>query len=245
MHTYKNPGVYWVRLTADDGCGLPNSKSEVFTKVHINSPPTAVIDAQKEACAGENNLSDASRSMDADNDPLKYVWDFGDGNQDEGVSPIHRYRKGGFYRLLLTVTDNSGLSCNRAMAEKVIHGIDAPVAEAGEDRVVCANKPILFYGSLSSGGNRSIQSHEWDFGDGQQGGGVQALHAYSQAGLYTVRLKISVPPEGNCDNVSEDLLTVKDLPSPVVAFDFHPVGCSGSDISFDASPPMAGKQRGI
>jgi PKD repeat protein len=239
-HTYRRPGVYPVRLTVDDGTGLSNAKTEMFIKVHINSSPSAVIDAPTEVCAGENILLDASRSSDPDKDPLKYVWDFGDGTVGEGVNPVHVYKQGGLFRVLLTVMDNSELPCNVALAEVVVYAVDAPVAKAGEDRTMCANMSVLFDGSHSSGGNRSIQGYEWDFGDGHQGGGIRTFHTYTQAGLYTVKLKISVPPEGNCENYSEDELTIKVLPSPIVAFDFSQSGCAGKEMVFDAGASTAG-----
>jgi len=239
-HTFARPGAYPVRLIVDDGRGLANSRSEAFIKVRINSPPKVTILAPENVCAGETVLLDAGRSTDPDDDPLKYEWDFGDGSAGEGVNPVHVYRTGGAYRIRLTVTDNSGLPCNSSLAETVIHVIDAPVAEAGPNFTVCANRPVRFDGSLSSGGSRPIQGYEWDFGDGQQGGGVKAVHTFAQAGLYTVRLKITVPLEGSCENVSEDELILKVLPSPVVSFSFSPVGCTGQAILFDAVASSAG-----
>jgi PKD repeat protein len=239
-HTYERPGAYPVRLIVDDGNGLANSRSEAFIKVCINSPPSVKILAPENVCAGETVLLDAGRSTDPDDDPLKYEWDFGDGTSGEGVNPVHVYRTGGTYRIRLSVTDNSGLPCNSSLVETIIHVIDAPVAEAGPNLTVCANRPVLFDGSLSSGGSRPIQGYEWDFGDGQQGGGVKAVHTFAHAGLYTVRLKITVPLEGACENVSEDELTLKVLPSPVVSFNFSPIGCTGEAMLFDAGTSSTG-----
>ncbi|MBN1895685.1 PKD domain-containing protein, partial [bacterium] len=239
-HVYKKPGVYPVRLTVDDFSGLENACAEIYIKVHINSSPKPVIVAADAVCAGENILFDAGRSSDPDNDLLTYAWDFGDGEKGEGVNPVHVFRKGGIFRVQLVVADNSGLACRSAMAEHIIEVVDAPVAEAGEDRTVCANTTVAFDGSGSSGGSRSIQGYEWDFGDGQQGGGVKTVHSYARPGLYNVRLKISVPPAGGCENYSEDELLVRVLPSPVAAFRFDPTGCPGQILAFDAGASSAG-----
>jgi PKD repeat protein len=241
-HVYRRPGVYPVRLTVDDCSGLENAAAEIYIKIHINSSPRPVILAADAVCAGENTLFDAGRSSDPDNDLLTYAWDFGDGEKGEGVNPVHVFRKGGIFQVRLTVSDNSGLACRSAVKEHIIEVVDAPVAEAGEDLTVCSNTTVTLDGSGSSGGSRSIQGYEWDFGDGQQGGGVKTVHSYAQPGLYTVRLKISVPPAGGCENYSEDALLVKVLPSPVAAFRSGPAGCPGQVLPFDAGASSAGNE---
>jgi len=240
-HIYKKPGVYPVQLIVDDGTGLSNATTESFVKIHINSAPIAVLDAPDEINAGENVLFDASKSHDPDEDLLKYVWDFGDGSYAEGVNPIHRYKKGGNYRVFLTVTDNSGQKNNTGLAEKVVYVIDAPVADAGEDLTGYVNRPIIFDGSHSKGGNRSIQSYEWDFGDGHQGGGERTTHSYNLPGIYKVRLRITVPYEGDSENSSEDAIIVEVLPSPVASFQYDAVGSPYEDIHFDGSDSHGGK----
>ncbi|MDM7926003.1 MAG: PKD domain-containing protein [bacterium] len=233
-HRYPKPGLYPVRLIADDGTGLTNGRAETFIKVHLHSAPVAVLDAPNQVCAGENTLFDASRSHDADGDLLLFEWDFGDGSRGAGATAEHTFRAGGLYRVLLTVADNSGLPCSESAAAAVIRVIDAPVAHAGPDQTVCANQSVVFDGSASNGGSRPIQGYEWDFGDGGQGGGVHPAHAYTRPGLYTVRLRITVPAEGNCENFSEDEMTVRVLPSPVASFTADPAVCPGAEAVFEA-----------
>ncbi len=236
-HRYPKPGLYPVRLIADDGTGLANGRSETFIKVHLHSAPVAILDAPVQVCAGENVLFDASRSFDEDRDLLLFEWDFGDGAKGAGATAEHTFRAGGLVRVLLTVRDNSGLPCNESAATAVIRVTDAPVAQAGPDQTVCANQSVVFDGTGSGGGKRPIQGYEWDFGDGGQGGGVHPVHAYTRPGLYTVRLRITVPAEGNCENFSEDEMTVRVLPSPVASFEADPVVCPGADVVFDAGEP--------
>lgn len=53
---------------------------------------------------------DASASTDADNDIVRYAWDFGDGQTGEGKMARHAYAKEGSYVVVLTVTDKLGVS---------------------------------------------------------------------------------------------------------------------------------------
>ena len=56
-----------------------------------------------------NASFDASSSYDLDGYIVTYQWDFGDGETGNGVQTIYNYSAGGWYDVLLTVTDNNGL----------------------------------------------------------------------------------------------------------------------------------------
>lgn len=240
-HTYITPGVYPVVLKVDDGMGLANSIQQTIIRVQVNSPPMALAVANRDTvCAGEPVLFDASHSLDREKDLLRYLWDFGDETSAEGINPIHAFKRGGNYRVRLTVMDDSNLPCNASIADLLIHVIDAPVADAGEDQQVCANTVVQFDGSKSSGGDRLIKSYEWDFGDGERGGGINPTHVYTTPGIYNVRLVIMVPEIGDCENTSEADITVQVIAAPTAKFTMIEEGCVGEAIVMDASDSFAG-----
>lgn len=88
----------------DDGCLSSNDLSEqenpvaLFTASSINVKENDVVGF------------DASSSDDIDGVIVSYDWDFGDGNTDSGVSVSHSYAQDGVYTIVLTVTDNDGLT---------------------------------------------------------------------------------------------------------------------------------------
>ena len=53
-------------------------------------------------------LFDGTGSYDADNDPILYYWDFGDGSRGTGPKVSHTYKKGGNYKVKLRVRDGAG-----------------------------------------------------------------------------------------------------------------------------------------
>lgn len=103
-----------------------------------NSAPTAVASASP--TSGRPPLSvrfNASRSFDVDGDPVRFRWDFGDGETSNDANPTHTYNTPGNYTATLTVTDPSDASSSSSVTIAV--GNEAPVAQIlsprAEDRV--------------------------------------------------------------------------------------------------------------
>ena len=235
MHQFAHPGIYPVTLTVDDNMGLENSRDTSSITVHVNEPPEAVIQTGGDLfCAGEHVLFDGSGSSDPEGSPLRYFWDLGDGQKVEDANPIRAYARGGDYVIGLSVLDDSGLACNAGYARKAIHVVDAPIAVAGEDIEVCANTPVEFDGSASSGGGRPVISYDWNFGDGGGNVGAKTSHVYSEAGFYVARLTIQAVNSGQCENRSEDERKVKVFSSPRADFTTTD-GCPGEPVAFDAA----------
>lgn len=239
-HTYQQPGIYPVTLVVNDGHGVNNSTARAALTAYVNAPPVPNIKINSQTvCAGELVLFDAGQSTDLEKGLLRYEWDLGDGKPVEGINPVHEYTQGGDYRIRLRVTDDSGLTCNTADAETMLHVIDAPIANAGEDLTVCANILVQFDGSASTGGGRRIKTYEWEFGDGQFGVGVNPAHVYAREGQYTARLVITVAGEGECANVSEDEVTVRVMAAPVATFQVTKAACAEDALLFDATASHA------
>ena len=66
----------------------------------------AVIGSDQEVEAQKSSIFDASQSFIPDSDSeVRYEWDFGDGNRNEGVEVLHAYKEPGYYTVTLTVSD--------------------------------------------------------------------------------------------------------------------------------------------
>lgn len=247
VHTYLGAGLYPVALLVDDQQGLDNSTDQDKAVVQINGPPEAVIKVEGDAhCAGQLILFDAGESSDPEEGPLRYLWDFGDGDSAEDINPIHAYKEGGYYRVRLDVVDDSGLVCDTGRAERILEVVDAPIADAGDDVTVCANVPASFDGGGSTGGSRRIKSYEWDFGDGAYGVGAALSHVYARPGPYTARLTITAAGDGACGNTADDTVAVTVTSAPEAVFTAHAAGseipsrvCVGEVVRFDAGASSA------
>ena len=87
------------------------STSEFSTNVAVplprqnNVPPTAAFNW---SCSHLSCTFSAAGSSDTDGSVVNWVWDYGDGNTDQGTSPSHAYAHRGSYTVTLTVVDNDG-----------------------------------------------------------------------------------------------------------------------------------------
>ena len=97
-------------LRADDAIGLCSYEVGGGDEdAAENNPPIATADiSPDEPRAKQPVMFDGSDSTDPDGDALTYRWDFGDGNQANGVTVQHVYAKPGRYVVTLTVRDGNG-----------------------------------------------------------------------------------------------------------------------------------------
>ena len=80
---------------------------------YAQSEPAAIIRSEKTIGTDKVLILDGSESINTiTGTTLKYSWDFGDGNRDEGVEVVHSYRKPDNYTVSLTV--DNGIAKNTA-----------------------------------------------------------------------------------------------------------------------------------
>ncbi|MDZ7798784.1 MAG: lamin tail domain-containing protein [Patescibacteria group bacterium] len=70
-----------------------------------NQPPVIEAGEDREVLVGEKVYFDASDSFDPEEDELSFSWDFGDGQQGEGITPHHVFQTVGDYGVTLTISD--------------------------------------------------------------------------------------------------------------------------------------------
>jgi len=109
-HIYTAGGTYSITLVVNDG--KVDSEPSITTAniAEVNDPPIANAGLDQTAIVNEVVTFDGSDSYDIDGTITDYNWDFGDGNIGAGVITTHTYGTIGVYTVVLTVTDNGGLT---------------------------------------------------------------------------------------------------------------------------------------
>jgi len=111
-HFYTKGGKYLVTATADRGSGAYTTGVSDGIYVNVGKPPVADAGPDIKGCSGQKLVFNASHTRNYGPRPLTYIWDFGDGNYDQGRALTHIYQNGGTYNVTLTVRDDTLNSCN-------------------------------------------------------------------------------------------------------------------------------------
>ncbi len=111
-HSWNLISTFEVKVMAQDenntnSSWSPSLEIVVSQAASGEAPPIADINFSVNE---SNNLTiefDASGSFDPDGNIANYLWDFGDGENGTGISPIHKYAAPGTYTVTLEITDNN------------------------------------------------------------------------------------------------------------------------------------------
>ena len=179
---------------------------------------------------------DGSGSSDSDGTIASYVWNFGDGSTDSGVSQWHRFNAPGTYIVTLTVTDDDGASDTMTLAVQVGSSNQPPVAAfSGTPTNPMVNAWVQFDATASADSDGSIASYAWHFGDGSTGNGSLVWHQFSAPGTYVVTLTVT-DDDGASDATSLAIQVGPSNQSPVADFTFTPTNpLVNAWVQFNAS----------
>ena len=107
-HVYAKPGRYQAVFTMQDDSGTTNDIATARQTVAVNFSPKAYAGKDVHTC-GQFVQFDGSASIDPEQDPLAYHWDFGDKSNGQGVTVSHQFAAPGLYPVRLRVDDHTGL----------------------------------------------------------------------------------------------------------------------------------------
>jgi len=176
-------------------------------------------------CAGLTCAVDGSASHDTDGTIIDYLWYFGDGTDPvAGVAAEHVFAQARTYNVSLVVTDNIGSTGYSATDVTV-----AAIAPTAAFSVLCSGLRCDVDGGGSIASSGTIQTYNWQFGDGTGASGAsRATHLYGASGAYTITLAVS-DSRGTSASVSK-LVSVTNL-APAAAFSGM---CLGLTCTLDA-----------
>ncbi|QLG64315.1 PKD domain-containing protein [Halorarum salinum] len=193
-YAFDSVGEATVNLTVVDTANATDSTTATLTvEERTNEPPTADLSAPSNGTVGEDVRFDASGSSD-DVGVEEYRWDFDDdGTVDRTINASvvqHPFDAAGEFTANVTVVDAEGATDSDTATVTVSESaalsavIDASTTEATPGDV------ISFDGGASTPAD-GITDYRWEFGDGENGTGVTAEHAYEDPGTYTVTLRVN------------------------------------------------------
>jgi len=128
----KNITAHFVASQSGGGGGDPPSGNGGTTTTGSGSgpkdpePPVAVADGPYSGNEKEYIKFNGSKSSDSDGHIVSYDWDFGDGQSGNGMIVSHSYPFAGEYKVILTVTDDDGLTSSNNTVVTIIEVNNLP-----------------------------------------------------------------------------------------------------------------------
>jgi len=125
---------------------------------------------------------------DVDTLPLRYEWDFGDGEKVVGLEAEHCFPGPGKYSVQLNIVDNNtgNTFFTQSSYEFELEDIEQPFINSTDAGIV-GNK-IKYDGLKTNLPDFEIADYIWNFGDGFKATGPVVDHTYRKEGEYIVQL---------------------------------------------------------
>ena len=185
-HTYLNSGSVTPSLITTDIYGCMDTVIKQVPII-IYGPKAGFANPPGGTCIfGTLPFIDTS-STDALHPILQWIWNYGDGSIDTLLGPPfrHQYNVQGTFDVKLSVKDAFGCVDTLVKPNAVL--ITKPVANFNTaDTIRCSNSNVNF-NNLSQGVNLTYQ---WNFGDTATSTLTNPPHAYTDTGIYSVKLII-------------------------------------------------------
>ena len=108
---------------------------------------------------------------------------------------------------ICTITKNGQSACDTTWVEVYPNAVASFTTSA---TTVCVGSPVDFTStSTTNPAGYSIETSEWDFGDGQTASGATQSHTFSQTGTFTVTLNVATEG-GYCTDETTQTITVSE-----------------------------------
>lgn len=226
-NVYTTVGNFTVTLIANGPGGI-NSSSQV---VQVIAPPLANFSASPlTACQGYGLIQFTNTSANYDS----CLWDFGDGTKSYNTNPSHIYSIAGTFTINLIVY-NKVFGCSDFKTKTQYITINPkPLSVITVDTMATCNQQHVF--NFSSQSASTINSWNWNFGDGNFSTNANPSHTYSIVGNFNVEL-ITQNSFG-CKDTAHLISTLDVLSNPLPIITSGPViGCTPFSISFTSTAP--------
>jgi PKD repeat protein len=200
LHTYEAEGTYKTCLLITNGA--TGCYDSICDYVQVFEAPDCEALFEYEYVQNDSmsvQFTDLSFGMNSE-----WLWDFGDGNTSTLQNPVHTFSHEDSFEICLTVSSIWG-PCQDTFCDTVIIDV-APACHALFDFEQNPGNLLEFNFSDASIG--TIESWEWNFGDGTASDLQNPVHTYTSDGEFVVCLTI-YDDWGPCEDTFCDTIFIE------------------------------------
>lgn len=157
-------------------------------------------------------------------DDVKYLWSFGDGEFSNEIAPIHKYNNSGMYEVELIVQstiDNKKMDKSRA---KYVVVYEDPIVELISNKEMERGLTTVSYKAVGE----NIEKVFWNFGNGKTANNLEATTTYKNRGSYIVQVE-AVDAHG-CKSITKENIFVEQDYNLLAPNTFTPDGDGLNDM---------------
>lgn len=211
----------------------------LFVFPATNHAPVAVVNGPYAALTSQNIQFSSAGTVDADNNTLRYYWNFGDGSTSTNPNPVHAYGGIGDYLVSLFVNDGYGGTGSAQTHAQITRPNIPPVAVVsnGPNFTVRLGETLNLNGSGSYSPLGNPLTYKWLWGDGASTNNASsvAAHLYGVGGPYLGQL-IVADNKGDSNTNSFTVTVGLSNRPPVIVFAASSTNpYVESTVTFDAS----------
>ncbi len=212
-HTYLNPGVYHVTLTANNDGSCINSVTKTVT---ISPSVVANFTSTQNAPCLPITVTYTNLSTTA----VSWLWDFGDGTTSALENPVHTFFSDPTANVKLTITDITGCQATLSKPNISVFKINFVMSAT----TGCAPLNVTFADSSANTNNWL-----WNFGDGSTSTLQNPTHLYLNNGNFPINL-IAKTIDGCVDTMLFNSIIVNKPTADFIAP--NPTNCSPTLVMF-------------
>jgi len=229
--TSLSEGTHNFKLTVRDNDG--DTHSDNVTIIVTSAPNTApTVDAGSNQTIEEGDiLTQDANATDSDGSIISYIWQ--EGGTDLGTTnPLSiNSLSAGVHTISVTVTDDGGAIASDTFSVVVNASTNvAPIANAGDDRVIQAGESTVLDASASSD-DEGISDYLWKEGSNYLGSLDSITLSNLSVGLHTIKLTVFDAK----DATGTDTVTIKVNNPPVAIVGADVTILKGESVTFDAA----------
>ena len=227
-HSYTRPGVYTLKVTADNGC----SDTSLYKNIYVHTSPEVAFINTPSGCIG-----DSIRVNNNSNPSLQFSWNFGNQQTSNQYNAATAYTKAGTYQIQLIGKQDypTGLVCADTAYSSVSIVASLPGKLLISDTIGNCTPFNISLHNLSA----DTSNTKWTIGDSIRTG-ANIVYTFYQNGLYKINMLSTTA--GGCVYTDSTQITIL-APTGSLAYS-SPDRCNtGDPVTFTAKTKNARQIR--